>query len=405
MAPRVKYIDAYDSLDLIKKDKEKLEAVLPDKMEEVSQKLALSKQPTSKYSMNDAMVTGVASLIPMILGAALAGKKGAGYGAKAGAAGAANYTKVLTANKQAENDLAAAEAKLGLSDYTATQKRAQQLGDTYNKGGIDLAVKAENAADVESRFNRHEAGINSRHQESEANRAAGKNKEDEVTPMDPTIVAELADRKGVDVDDIVKELSLPKEQFEKLNKYKYAEGLNVRPVSSQTENKIEAAKQFERTLEKMKALVNSFDPKDQGLLNALKAGRATGAYKDPSSPVFKFYALSAVAKKTYARTKDSGALTNQDTEMFAPLIEGSPTYDSVQTIKDRLLDLQDMSRGDIKNIIDVQKASGRRTSGLEKMMKSAPPEEAKTDIITMPNPADYKDKAAYLEALKAYNAD
>jgi len=101
---------------------------------------------------------------------------------------------------------------------------------------------------------------------------------------------------------------------------------------------------------------------DVGALNALKSGKVTDLYKDPGSPAYRMYAQLDLLKKQVARMNDSGALTELDVEMFAPLTVGSPIYDSPESIAARMADLMDYIDAKPESVLSTNEKAGVNVS-------------------------------------------
>lgn len=119
-------------------------------------------------------------------------------------------------------------------------------------------------------------------------------------------------------------------------KEQQATGTQYQKISDSELTKIQSSEGSMATIGEVNSLLDQLDP---GALSALKAGKVTDLYKDPGSPAYRMYANLDLLKKQVARMNDSGALTQLDVEMFAPLTAGSPIYDSKESVRQRMDDL------------------------------------------------------------------
>ena len=115
-----------------------------------------------------------------------------------------------------------------------------------------------------------------------------------------------------------------------------ATGTQFQNIGGPELTKIQSSEGALVSVGEVNGLVEQLDP---GALSALKAGKVTELYKDPGEPAYRMYATLDLLKKQVARMNDSGALTQLDVDMFAPLTVGSPIYDSQESLKQRMDDL------------------------------------------------------------------
>jgi hypothetical protein len=151
-----------------------------------------------------------------------------------------------------------------------------------------------------------------------------------------------------------------------INPYKlqtnlYGTGANAKPIGESSLEKMSAGVGAKASIANAKQFATEFEP---GIMSALRAGKITDWYKNPDDPAYKFYAEVAKLKKEVARMNDSGALSQPDVEMFAPLVEGSPVYDSPEAIQERLTALEKYIDTKRNAILTANKMGGRNTFGL-----------------------------------------
>jgi hypothetical protein len=162
-------------------------------------------------------------------------------------------------------------------------------------------------------------------------------------------------------------------------------GTRRKPLSDTQLDRITANDDFIDGVNDTRAILNNAEP---GAFSALKAGKITDLYKDPNSDAYRLYARLELLKKQVARMNDSGALTQLDVEMFAPLTYGSPIYDSKESIAARLNDLEAYAAKKRENVIENNERAYRNVDNF-KIPKASPP------------PDLTEEEAAYKEQYKA----
>lgn len=118
-------------------ENEGIEAGLAQKKLDLESKSALATAPRS-YGRQDALATGIASILPMVLGAALAGKRGAGFGAKTGQKAGTTYAALREERMKDSQEKAADSYKLGLDSYEDDLDRSRDITEDMNESDIDL---------------------------------------------------------------------------------------------------------------------------------------------------------------------------------------------------------------------------------------------------------------------------
>lgn len=131
-----------------------LDADLEGEEEEVQKQLALATEPRS-YSREHAAATGLASLLPLVIGAALAGKRGAGFGATAGGKAGTAYGTAVKERFKNEQELAADKYRADLRQFERKKGEQQDLNEALEDSGVETA-KAELS---QSNFERQEARL------------------------------------------------------------------------------------------------------------------------------------------------------------------------------------------------------------------------------------------------------
>ena len=148
----------------------------------------------------------------------------------------------------------------------------------------------------------------------------------------------------------------PNRQLSADIKQRQLDGTMPTKVSDTELGKIQSADQAISTISQVNTLLSQLDP---GALSALKAGKVTDLYKDPGSPAYRMYANLDLLKKQVARMNDSGALTQLDVDMFAPLTTGSPIYDDPASLSQRMQDLYRYIAGKKERIIKTNEQGYR----------------------------------------------
>ncbi len=356
MTPYEEYLERNRELKRrLEEEQGLLASEIPTREAELQNTLSAAIEPRS-YNRNDALATGIASIVPMVLGAALAGKRGAAFGGKAGETAGTSYAKLakerLEAEDQGEKDKYLADAR----DLTKKKDRDEQLKDNITKLGLEEAEKGLTQSNFERQMTRLENDDASDRQREEGDNSL----------ITPEMVADIAARTGRDIDTVLAELRLPKSQFYKLNQYKYAEGANLKLPDASVDDKLAAGKNFNDVITKMDRLSDEMYS-DPGVVEAIKAGKLTSLYKDPKSPAYRYFAQAELAKKMIARMNDSGALSKIDVEMFDPLVVGSPIYDTKDSVKQRIADLRQLGNEKISNMVQGLEATGRNVTKAKKM--------------------------------------
>jgi len=204
----------------------------------------------------------------------------------------------------------------------------------------------------------------------------------------PEMVADIATRTGKTPEQVLAEVSLPKDEFYKLQNYAYREGGNVKPPGTEMATKLEAQDSFKYAVGQMRKYAQQMQG-DPGFVQAVKAGKVTDAFKVPGSPAYLFYAWSDLAKKTLARQNDSGALTQLDVEMFNPLVVGSPVYDTPESIMARIDELDKYSDMKAQSVITRAGQTGRNVTGVKAASSTTvPPTQAAPTQSTTGNTVD-----------------
>lgn len=351
MAPRQRFSDYLNRLD---EEEEALSPLIKSKREEALNQLTLANQPTS-FSSGDAIATSINGLLPMILGAALAGKRGLRSGAKAGQAASTNYATLTKENMKEGTLLAKARAKFNTEELDDLTKRRDKLADQSLKGEGDLAMEDVRQSNRMETIDATQDRIDAR---------GDKKSREGPSTIPPETLADIAERTGKTVEEVQAEVNLPKSDFYKVNAYKYAEGGNVKLPGEANTDKLAAGKEFNAVVNKMEQYAAQME-NDPAYVNALNAGRVTDYFKNPESPAYQFYAYAALAKKKIARMNDSGALSKIDVDMFAPFAEGSPMYNTPKSIRNTIGQLREYGNMKHEALVGSLKATGRNVTGIE----------------------------------------
>lgn len=133
--------------------------------------------------------------------------------------------------------------------------------------------------------------------------------------------------------------------------------------------KLQSAEGAKASINKVLTLLPELDI---GALNALKSGKVTDLYKDPGSVAYRTYANLSLLKKQVARMNDSGALTELDVEMFAPLTEGSPVYDDPQSLAMRMSDLMEYIDTKVESVLSTNEKAGANVKAFRTGQVPAP---------------------------------
>lgn len=285
---------------------------------------------------DQAIAMALTAILPTLLGFGFGGLQGGAMGAQAGLAGANVGLQGLTAEmnrRDNTNKLVYEDARQRL---TAKESEAR---------GINDAMSDAEELGARSKFNA----------DAIAGRAGGASKP--LTREQATVIQKMADGERLTVDDRLILGSIPPYV---LQTNLYGTGSNLkRPGDSQID-RMTAGEGARFSIGKAKELAGQFTP---GVMSALRAGKITNLYKDPSDPAYQFYAQIEKLKKEVARMNDSGALTQLDVDMFKPLVEGSPVYDTQETIQERLDELNQYIENKRNNTLGANRAGGRTMSG------------------------------------------
>lgn len=289
---------------------------------------------------DEAIAMALTAIIPALLGAGFGGLQGASMGAQAGLSGASVGLQGLTAEmnrRDNTNKLLYEDARQRLTSKEAEQKSIRDAINDADERGQYLQYQQEM--------------MNERAKAAAAGRAK--------PPVPEAVIEEIAKRTGQSPDTVRAFSQMDPYQMQNMM---YALGANTKPVAESQIDKIAAAESSKASIDTARNLALQFSP---GILSALRAGKVTGWYSNPESPEYKFYAQVAKLKKEVARMNDSGALSQADVDMFAPLTEGSPVWDSQEAILERMDALETYIDRKRQTTLAANKAAGRNVSGFE----------------------------------------
>lgn len=142
-------------------------------------------------------------------------------------------------------------------------------------------------------------------------------------------------------------------------------GQNTRPISGEELKQINANDFFRKVrINKLQELAKKLD--DNSLVRATKGGKLVSWFGDTKSPEWKFYSELKAAQQEYARSKDAGALSVFDVNIWGPLFEGLPLLEDASAIRDRINSIDsDMSKAK-SLMLDNLKNGGVNIFGLGK---------------------------------------
>ncbi len=290
---------------------------------------------------SEAIGIALTAILPTLLGFGFGGGlQGAAVGAQAGAAG----------------------ANAGIQGLTTQMNRRDEVNKTIlnNTQQQITAREAERRAIQEGMADAEESGQRLKYNADAINgRAGNRGKVDEpLTLEQATAIDKQAKGLPLTIQDRI--------IISSINPYKlqtnlYGTGANAKPIGESALEKMSAGVGAKASIANAKQFATEFEP---GIMSALRAGKITDWYKNPDDPAYKFYAEVAKLKKEVARMNDSGALSQPDVEMFAPLVEGSPVFDSPEAIQERLTALEKYIDTKRNAILTANKTGGRNTFGL-----------------------------------------
>lgn len=174
-----------------------------------------------------------------------------------------------------------------------------------------------------------------------------------------------------------------------------ATGTEFEKISDTELGKIQNSEGALRSIDEVNSLLQSVTP---GAFSALAAGKVTDLYKDPGSAAYRMYATLDLLKKQVARMNDSGALTQLDVDMFAPLTVGSPIYDDPQSLAQRMQDLTRYIAGKKESIIRTNEQGFRN---MERFKTPTNPDDLANSLVGQQDTATAADEQAYKEQYKA----
>lgn len=307
---------------------------------------------------------------PIIAGYAMDGNTGGVYGTQIGLNAGGNYRKQV----QADRDLDRYRTGLQLQQLDAEMSAAEAMRQKYLDRGLEFGEQRQLKAD-DREYAQQQYDIHRRDRledqralmEMRSGFSSGAGKEKAAFAPSEGMIEMMAERSGKTPDEI--RAMLPKTNSDAYAQTQFADLLGNRPkaVGQGAKDQIEAGMQSKYLLQEMRKDA-ALMAQDSSILNAIKGGKLSDAYRVPGSPAERFYRNGLQLQKQIVRQNDGGRPTDKDFELMSPVVMGSPLLDSPESIMARLNDLDAYTNFKLNNVVGIEGATGRKIDKLQDMI-------------------------------------
>lgn len=363
VAPSVDYAQGTTRDQII----DTLEAYQMPQLEKRSQLLDqyLAKDSTD---WTDVLSEALLTIGPMIAGYAMDGNTGGVYGSQIGLNAGNTYRQQARADRELERYKTGQQLQQLDAEISAGEAMRQKYLDKGLDFGEQRMLKADDREYQEARYDKtRQDHLDDEMTLMQMRKKFGGGPESADLDIPDAMIEEMAQRAGKTPEQVRQ--TIPKKRADAYAAIQLGDFIGGRPkaISDATTDQLEAGYQSKYLISEMRkdAALMAQDPQ---LLNAIRAGKLAAAYRVPGTPAERFYKNALQLQKQIARQNDGGRPTDKDFEVLAPIVMGAPLLDTPDSIIARLNDLDSYSDFKLKTILDLQKATGRRTANLEKMM-------------------------------------
>lgn len=319
----------------------------------------------------DVLAEALLTVGPIIAGYALDKKQGGIYGSQIGLNAGANYRQNVEREEEIKRYRTGKQLQNVEAQISQADKLRQQWLDDEWKNQDARQLRADDREFEETRYQNRRGDrledLGAQLQMRSQYASGGGQKQSAPFQPSDAYIEELAQRSGKTVEEI--RAALPKTNADAYAQVQFGDFMGNRPkaVGQEAKDQVGAGMQAKYLLSEMRkdAALMAQDP---GVVNALKGGRLIEAYRVPGSPAERFYRNALQLQKQIVKQNDGNRPTDKDNELMTPVVQGSPTLDTPESLLARIGDLEAYSDFKLQNVLAIESATGRKTDKLQEMI-------------------------------------